>query len=105
MGFVNCNEKIKNMKKVFTLLIFIGFTSFIYPEGKTIDSLTLDMKSSKGLINTYTSDDNDLFFLISEDLLDKELLVVTRFAQLPANYSGYLNSGSKTAEHVVQEMS
>ena len=102
MGFVNCNEKIKNMKKVFTLLIFIGFTSFIYPEGKTIDSLTLDMKSSKGLINTYTSDDNDLFFLISEDLLDKELLVVTRFAQLPANYSGYLNSGSKTAEHVVR---
>ena len=90
------------MKKVFTLLIFIGFTSFIYSEGKTIDSLTLDMKSSKGLINTYTSDDGDLFFLISEDLLGKELLVVTRFAQLPGNYSGYLNSGSKTSEHVVQ---
>ena len=101
MGFVNCN-KLKNMNKVFTLLIFIGFTSFIYSEDKTIDSLTIDMKSSKGLITTYTNDENDLFFLISEDLLKKELLVVTRFAQLPANYSGYLNSGSKTAEHVVQ---
>ena len=62
MGFVNCN-KLKNMNKVFTLLIFIGFTSFIYSEDKTIDSLTIDMKSSKGLITTYTNDENDLFFL------------------------------------------
>ena len=31
-----------------------------------------------------------------------ELLVVTRLAQLPGNYAGYLNAGSKTAEHVVQ---
>lgn len=69
---------------------------------KTIDSLTLDMKVNKGLITTYQNLKNELYFEVSENLLNKELLVVTRFAQLPANYSGYLNAGSKTAEHVVQ---
>ena len=34
--------------------------------------------------------------------MNKELLVVTRLAQLPGNYAGYLNAGSKTAEHVIQ---
>jgi hypothetical protein len=60
------------------------------------------MKISEGLITTYSNEKNDLFFEISKNLLGKELLIVTRFAQLPANYSGYLNAGSKTAEHVVQ---
>ena len=60
------------------------------------------MKISEGLITTYSNEKNDLFFEISKNLLGKELLVVTRFAQLPANYSGYLNAGSKTAEHVVR---
>ena len=69
---------------------------------KTIDSITIDMNISEGLITTYRNKKNDLFFEISHDLLEKELLVVTRFAQLPSDYSGYLNAGSKTAEHVVQ---
>ena len=69
---------------------------------KTIDSITLDMKVSKGLITTYQNKKNELYFEISESLLGRELLVVTRFAQIPANYSGYLNAGSKTAEHVVE---
>ena len=60
------------------------------------------MKVSTGLINTYSNDENKLYFEISENLLGKELLVVTRLAQLPGNYAGYLNAGSKTAEHVVQ---
>ena len=69
---------------------------------KTIDSITLDMKVSKGLITTYQNKKNELYFEISESLFGRELLVVTRFAQIPANYSGYLNAGSKTAEHVVE---
>lgn len=64
---------------------------------KTIDSITIDMNISEGLITTYRNKKNDLFFEISHDLLEKELLVVTRFAQLPSDYSGYLNAGSKTA--------
>ena len=43
-----------------------------------------------------------MFFEVNKDILEKDFLVVTRFAQLPANYSGYLNAGSKTAEHVVE---
>ena len=60
------------------------------------------MNFSEGLINTYTNEENKLYFEISESLLGKELLVVTRLAQLPGSYAGYLNAGSKTAEHVVQ---
>ena len=71
-------------------------------QDKTIDSLTVDMKISEGLINTYTNEENKLYFEISKNLLGKELLVVTRLAQLPGDYAGYLNAGSKTAEHVVQ---
>ena len=69
---------------------------------KSIDSLTVGMKISEGLINTYSDEKNNLYFEISENLLGKDLLVVTRLAQLPGDYAGYLNAGSKTAEHVVQ---
>ncbi len=94
------------MRRIFIIILFASIISNSYAQKeskkKTIDSLTIDMKISEGLITTYSNDKNDLFFEISKNLLGKELLVVTRFAQLPANYSGYLNAGSKTAEHVVQ---
>ena len=45
------------------------------------------MLQSKGLITTYIDEENKLYFELSESLLNKELLVVTRYAQLPANYS------------------
>ena len=95
------------MKKLILLLLFIPLVSFgqkekISSHSKTIDSLTIDMIANKGLISTYQNIKNQLYFEISDTLLKKNLLVVTRFAQLPANYSGYLNAGSKTAEHVVE---
>ncbi|MDG1974684.1 MAG: zinc-dependent metalloprotease, partial [Flavobacteriaceae bacterium] len=95
------------MKKFIILLLFVPLVSFgqkekISSHSKTIDSLTLDMITNKGLISTYQNIKNQLYFEISDTLLKKNLLVVTRFAQLPANYSGYLNAGSKTAEHVVE---
>ncbi len=94
------------MRKILIFMLFIGLNHSLYAvkknQNKTIDSLTIDMKVSKGLINTYTNDENKLYFEISENLFGKELLVVTRLAQLPGNYAGYLNAGSKTAEHVVQ---
>ena len=94
------------MKKILIFVLLIGLNHNLYSvkknQNKTIDSLTIDMKVSKGLINTYTNDENKLYFEISENLFGKELLVVTRLAQLPGNYAGYLNAGSKTAEHVVQ---
>ena len=95
------------MKKFIILLLFVPLVSFgqkekISSHSKTIDSLTIDMITNKGLISTYQNIKNQLYFEISDTLLKKNLLVVTRFAQLPANYSGYLNAGSKTAEHVVE---
>ena len=69
---------------------------------KSIDSITLNMKVDKGLINTYQNKKNELYFEINKSLLKKELLVVTRLAQIPSDYSGYLNAGSNTAEHVVE---
>ena len=94
------------MRRIFVFILFINLVSNVYAQKenkkKTIDSLTIDMKISEGLINTFTNDENKLYFEISENLLGKELMVVTRLAQLPGNYAGYLNAGSKTAEHVVQ---
>ena len=94
------------MRKILIFVFCINLFSNVYAQKenkqKTIDSLTVDMKISEGLINTFTSDENKLYFEISENLLGMELLVVTRLAQLPGNYAGYLNAGSKTAEHVVQ---
>ena len=94
------------MRKILIFILFLGLNNSLYAENKnqnkTIDSLTVDMKISEGLINTYTNEENKLYFEISKNLLGKELLVVTRLAQLPGNYAGYLNAGSKTAEHVVQ---
>ena len=94
------------MRKILIFILFISLNLNLYAikknQNKTIDSLTIDMKVSTGLINTYSNDENKLYFEISENLLEKELLVVTRLAQLPGDYAGYLNAGSKTAEHVVQ---
>ena len=94
------------MKKILIFIFCISINSNIYglkiDNKKTIDSLTSEMSISKGLITTYTNEENELYFEISENLLNKELLVVTRLAQLPGNYAGYLNAGSKTAEHVIQ---
>ena len=88
------------MKK--TLLIFASlFISFsLYSQKKSTDSLTKKMTVSKGIINSYT-DNNKLFFEIPNDLLNKEILVVTRLAQVPSGYSPYINAGSKTSEQVI----
>ena len=94
------------MRKILVFILLIGLNHNLYAvkknQNNTIDSLTIDMKVSAGLINTYSNDENKLYFEISKNLLGRELLVVTRLAQLPGDYAGYLNAGSKTAEHVVQ---
>ncbi len=88
------------MKK--TLLLFISiFISFsLNSQKKSVDSLTKRMTISKGIINSFT-DNNKLFFEIPNDLLNKEILVVTRLAQVPSGYSPYINAGSKTSEQVI----
>ena len=93
------------MKKTALLLLLSFFTfspGFAQKSGKSkapkaLDTITKGMLQSKGLITTYIDEENKLYFELSESLLNKELLVVTRYAQLPANYSAYRNAGSKNS--------
>jgi len=68
---------------------------------KSIDSLTQDLKKQEGLITSYVKD-NKIYFEIGSDLLDKDLLMVTRFVQFPDNFQAYQNAGSKTSEQLIQ---
>ena len=86
----------KKLSLLFTLLFFVSVNG----QNKSIDSLTKEMIESKGVINTF-SKNNKLYFEISDDLLSKEILVVTRLAQIPSGYSAYINAGSKTSEQVI----
>ena len=69
---------------------------------KPLDSLVKKMKVSQGFITLYSNEENTLYFALEEQLLNKDILVVTRLAQLPSGYSAYLNAGSKTAEQVIR---
>ncbi|MDA9157883.1 zinc-dependent metalloprotease, partial [Flavobacteriaceae bacterium] len=48
----------------------------------------------------YQEDDN-VFLELSDSLLEKDLLMVTRFVQLPANYQAYINAGAKTSQQLI----
>ena len=73
------------------------------PGPKSIDSLTVDYPKSNGFIQSYFSAVKDkLMLAVPDSVLGRDLLMVTRFVQLPANYSGYVNAGSKTAERIVR---
>ena len=69
---------------------------------KPLDSLVQKMSKSEGLITIYSNQESKLYFKIDSLVLDQDLLVVTRYAQLPTNYSAYRNAGSKTAEQIVR---
>ena len=91
------------MKSIFFNLLFISSSVLFSQQTKnklTKDTLTLNMNKSKGFINTYL-DENKLYLEIKKEVLNKELLMVTRFSKLPSNYSGYINAGTKTAENVI----
>lgn len=67
---------------------------------KSIDSLTKNLRKQEGLIVSYRKE-NTIYFEINADLLDKDLLMVTRFVQFPANFQAYQNAGSKTSEQLI----
>ncbi|MEK9957846.1 MAG: zinc-dependent metalloprotease, partial [Flavobacteriaceae bacterium] len=68
---------------------------------KSIASLTEKMTTDPGMLTTYVSDEQKLYFELHDSLLGQPLLMVTRLAQLPGNFSAYTNAGSKTAQQVV----
>lgn len=67
---------------------------------KSNDSLTKDFPKQEGLINTYFKE-GVVFFEIDQELLDRDLLMVSRFVQFPSNFQAYQNAGSKTNEQVI----
>ena len=91
------------INKVFFILSILNF-SLLFSQTKknklSIDSITVQMKKSEGLINTFLKN-NKLYFEINNSVLNKELLMVTRFSQFPGDYSSYVNAGSKTAENII----
>ena len=68
---------------------------------KTLIEITEGLQKEAGLIDSYFAVGGKLFFGISEDILNKDLLMVTRIVRIPANYSAYSNAGSKTSEQLV----
>ena len=101
------------MKKYTILLSALSFVLFSHtgfgqePEmavgPNSIDSLTVNYTQSLGFIDSYiNADKGKLMWAIPDSILGRDLLMVTRFTQLPADYSGYTNAGSKTAERIVR---
>lgn len=64
--------------------------------------ITADATSDEGLFTTHFVD-SKLYFEIPLDLLDKDMLLVSRIAQVPDGYGGgYVNAGSKVNEQVIR---
>ncbi|MBZ9786748.1 zinc-dependent metalloprotease [Psychroflexus sp. CAK57W] len=83
---------------VFALSLQLGMAQD--KPSKDLDSILQSMPKDEGLITSYFEDDK-LYFKFPEDVLEKDLLMVTRLKQLPANYSAYRNAGSKTSEQMI----
>ncbi len=64
--------------------------------------ITSEAESDEGLFTTHFVDDK-LYFEIPVEMLDKDMLLVSRIAAVPDGYGGgYVNAGSKVNEQVVR---
>ncbi|PRX47974.1 zinc-dependent metalloprotease [Salegentibacter salegens] len=64
--------------------------------------ITSEAASDEGLFTTHFVDDK-LYFEIPMEMLDKDMLLVSRIAGVPDGYGGgYVNAGSKVNEQVVR---
>ena len=89
-----------NFLLCFTNLIIAQNNDKDEDERKSIDSLTIGLTKKKGVITSYQKEDK-IFFEIDNDLLSKDLLMVTRFVKFPANFQAYQNAGSKASEQLI----
>lgn len=64
------------------------------------DVITEEAVSDSGLLTIHRVDEK-WYFEIPDKVLNKDILLVSRIAKIPANLSPYLNAGSKTNEQVV----
>ncbi len=64
--------------------------------------ITSEARSDEGLFTSHFVGEK-LYFEIPLDLLEKDMLLVSRIAKVPANFGGgYVNAGSKVNEQVVR---
>lgn len=63
--------------------------------------LTDQTKVDEGLFTIYEKGD-DLYYGIPDSLLDRDMLLVSRIAEVPSDYFGFFSAGSKTAEQVIR---
>ena len=91
------------MKKLLFTVLFFSSITIIAQKKQPIDSIVKEIESSKGLLSTYFDDEKQKLFLqFNDSVLEKPLLMVSRYVQLPSGYSAYRNAGSKTAEQVIR---
>ena len=64
------------------------------------DVITDAAVSDDGLFLLHTVGDK-LYYEIPDSLMGRDMLLISRIAQTPANMSGFINAGSKVAEQVV----
>ncbi len=69
-------------------------------EKKYTDIITDEAVSDTGLFVVHHIEDK-YYYEIPDELLNTDMLLVTRIAKIPANMSPFLNAGSKTNEQVV----
>jgi hypothetical protein len=68
---------------------------------KYSEVVTDEAVTDEGLFKTHRVDD-DLFFEIPDSLFNREMLLVTRIAQVPAEMGPFSNAGIKRGEQVVR---
>jgi len=91
------------MKKLLFTVLFFSSITIIAQKKQPIDSIVKEIESSKGMLSTYFDDEKQKLFLqFNDSVLEKPLLMVSRYVQLPSGYSAYRNAGSKTAEQVIR---
>ena len=72
------------------------------PDKKTYkDIITSKAKTDRGLFKVHELE-GKYYYEIPRSLLGKDMLLVTRIAQIPSSLSPYLNAGSATNEQVVR---
>ena len=91
------------MRTLFLIVLSLFSSNVIAQKKQPIDSIVTEIESSKGMLSTYFDESKQKLFLqFNDSVLEKPLLMVSRYVQLPSGYSAYRNAGSKTAEQVIQ---
>jgi len=62
--------------------------------------ITKDAKTDEGLFDVHWVEDK-LYYEIPDSLLNREMLLVSRLAEVPTDFFGFFSAGSKTAEQVI----